>query len=557
MNLPLLTNRSFILSLAACVLVNALLISCQPTSPPLTPTQQSIRAELDTIDPVRDPLVTRTRIIDVHTHTFNSRYLPLRGVLHGKRDAFPPLSWLLSDNCATALAQAIAEKTELSSSATQSPKSRTLATTKIRSDFQTGPLCNVFLNLLDKAVRNGAWNPKYTSTEQLARIDEVAVAMNPAEVIAVTTAARMMGMEEAVESSEKNGAKIAIVRFFWMLTQNDADMPRIFREMHGPRNGPRITMVSHMMDLAPVYDQKPDGTDLIDFEREQIPRMQRFSKNSDGRLSYFVAYNPYRDSWQGGEPGDALRIVKEAVTRHGATGVKIYPPSGYRAAGNAIEKRPTTFFTDAPGKQWDARYGQLDPAAPSQDLDRKIESLLLWCIKNDIPVFTHCGHGEFEARKGYGILHANPKWWKAFLESHPAPGGGPCKLRLCLGHAGGEEFWTGVGDHQDWGAEVMELCTNYPNVYCEVSTGAFLSDPSMRARFVDHVGQAFRRSATSPYPLSKKLLYGTDWYLPDPDGPANILTATQRAFLHPILKPHFADYFYRNTLRFLNDGNSR
>ena len=46
--------------------------------------------------------------------------------------------------------------------------------------------------------------------------------------------------------------------------------------------------------------------------------------------------------------------------------------------------------------------------------------------REDIPVFTHCGHGEFEARKGYGEYHSHPRWWQQYLEKHSTPGS-PCR----------------------------------------------------------------------------------------------------------------------------------
>ena len=89
-------------------------------------------------------------------------------------------------------------------------------------------------------------------------------------------------------------------------------------------------------------------------------------------------------------------------------------------------------------------------------------------MTNDIPVFAHSGHDEFEARKGYGVHHSDPKFWGRFLEAHSCPGK-PCPLRLCLGHAGGDDYWFGNGEHEDWGLRAYELCTRYPDVYCEVS----------------------------------------------------------------------------------------
>jgi hypothetical protein len=85
------------------------------------------------------------------------------------------------------------------------------------------------------------------------------------------------------------------------------------------------------------------------------------------------------------------------------------------------------------------------------------------CVERDIPVFAHCSYGEFQAAKGYGERNGNPKYWLRLFKQHPELQ----KLRLCLGHAGGSDYWLGFGGHMGWGADVVTLCTNYPNVYCE------------------------------------------------------------------------------------------
>lgn len=335
-------------------------------------------------------------------------------------------------------------------------------------------------------------------------------------------------------------------------------MIRLFREAHrgAPGSGPP-SMVIHMIDLAPVHDQVPDGRALLDFESQQIRRVAALRRAFPGDVEYFVAWNPYRDHWNGGKPGDSLRIVQEAVTLHGAAGVKVYPPSGYRPAGNEIPPRPRSLFSPHPGRQWDARY-----AAYGKDggraLDAALEQLLEWCRSRDIPVFVHSGHGEFEARKGYGRRHSDPVFWRKYLEAHPEPDGSPCRLRLCFGHAGGADYWLGTGRLPEWGREVYGMCIRYPNVYCEVTADAALTRPDRKAQFAARLIELFAKSRNAgpgTYPFARKILYGTDWYLPDRSQPARVLQAAQTVFLHPDLHRHYADYFRRNALRFLKRGN--
>ena len=315
--------------------------------------------------------------------------------------------------------------------------------------------------------------------------------------------------------------------------------------------------VSHMMDLPPVYNQPEDGTCLLHFPTQQIQRMKHFKKAAGGRMEYFVAYNPYREHWRGGREGDSLRIVKDAIKNHGATGVKIYPPSGYRAAGNQIKLRQHV-LNKYPGQQWDARYGPWKDA--NTELNRRLNELLEWCCTNDVPVFTHCGTGEFEARKGYSIWHADPKYWNQWMEAYTKRTGRLCPLRLCLGHAGGDTYWFGGRKFVEWGDIVHQMCTTYPNVYCEVSAHADMINEDARAYYVSRLNNLFKASANlrtsrgETLAFSKKLLFGTDWYLPHQAPHQDIVKAAQTIFLHPSLKPHYRDYFHNNARRYLGSA---
>ena len=546
------------------------LTGCQ--SPPihLTPAQEKLAADLRWIDPHQDPLPSLTPVIDIHAHTFNARYLPLEGILLGKRDAAPPISSLITDHCARLTARALIDQTELSAIPGHEGIPRVDGTQELRRQGRPGPVCRILLGLVDKAIREGAWDPSKSVMEQMAIVDDMAATkMTVLERMAARAAARMMGMGDHVmagrETAETVSGIQAAVRFLWLLTQNDAAMVENYRAMHaGPPMLGKLTVVSHMMDLGPVYNQCPDGRSLLDFESQQVRRMEHFQAQPDSGLIYFVAYNPYRDFLTNCPPTDSLDLVRRAILEHGARGVKIYPPSGYRPAGNDIRPRPVGLFEKQPKRQWDARYARLGNN-PNHTLDQQLERLLEWCIAQDVPVFVHCGHQEFEARRGYGAHHADSLFWQQFLESHSTPGQ-PCTLRLCLGHAGGDEFWhdSRQNAYSEWGRRVYELCTRYPNVYCEITTDVAMTREEGRAILVERLARLFDESARASqapeltgvrHPFSQKLMYGTDWYLPDQGRPAAVLLGTQKAFLHERLRAHYADYFSANARRYLKLGS--
>jgi predicted TIM-barrel fold metal-dependent hydrolase len=443
------------------------------------------------------------------------------------------------------------ERTELASAAGQKAVSRVELTSQSHKHGDGGLICGIFLRLLDKAATKGAWQKGMNPEDQLEAIDKVADEMNLMERTAVMTATHMMGMEHQVDMST-NGLRGA-VRFLWFLTQNDADLPRLFQvQFKEPPMLGKPLMVSHMMDLAPVYNQFPSAEnpdELLDFEEKQLPRMAEFQARPGSNMIYFVAYNPYRDHWPKTRPGSAsLELVARAIEQHGAWGVKVYPPSGYRPSGNAIKKRPSGIRSRIAGQQYDARYRPL-PGDKNQALNDKLKKLLKWCIDKDVPVFVHAGTGEFEAQKGYGLYHSDPAFWQDFLKDNP-------NLRLCLGHAGGADFWFGGNKATKWGQAVYDMCRTYPNVYCEITTHAELVSADKQAFFVDRLASLFNenRNNRNPgqYEFSKKLIYGTDWYLPDASERKTVLLATQKAWLHDKLRKHYRDYFFGNALRYLN-----
>jgi predicted TIM-barrel fold metal-dependent hydrolase len=533
------------------------LSGCGTTKICLTPEQRCVLRELEQIDPRQDPIPAETPIVDIHTHTFNARYLPLQGILLGKRDAAFPITTLVTDKCATNIARQLINCTELDSPPAQCPARPKRSTEDVRATGNPGLICKIFLDIIDDAVKGGAWAPGKGHLEQLHAVDTVARNMSLRKKLAIRATTSMMGMQTHTKGGKETAETVdgiqAAMRFLWMLTQNDREIPEIYRAMQAkvPVKG-QITMISHMMDLGPVYDQAADGCALLDFPSEQVRRMEQYSKAANSGLYYFVAYNPYRDFLAGAPANAALEVVKEAWVHHGAKGIKVYPPSGYRAAGNDIEPRPCA-ISPVPGREWDARYAAMgqNQAARNATLDRELNTLLEWCISNDVPVLAHSGYGEFEARKGYGEYHSNPEFWERFLVSHSKPGE-PCKLRLCLGHAGGEDFWVGTGTHAEWGKRVFRLCTTYPNVYCEITTSDKMVEPTTRAYMAYSLIQLFEQTRAAPYPFAKKLLYGTDWPLPDQGKPEAVLLGTQRIFLHPKLRQFYADYFFGNANRFLN-----
>ena len=526
------------------------------------------RVESERLEPASDAdlrALGSVPIVDVHTHTFNARYLPLRNVLLGKRDA-ARAAILLQDDTAKRVAAAIASATPLEEieglprrvEDAYLPKEAangTPSTAAIRDDLaleaeraEAGFLAGLRSSLFDRyRDLRGDLGADEEQILALSGLDDV-----EARLLERLQSGDLQEVDWALRKLHEATGIASYGHFLASLVANDGLQDARFRADYAPGStgasegpaaggaSPIALHVSHMMDLAPVYGQEEDWVLLEPFALSQVPRMAHFQERAEARMVYFVAYNPFRDNrgpWGGS--GKALEIVREAIETHGAWGVKVYPPSGYRPARNAIPRRPATVTSEAPGKQWDARYAGVSNAL----LDRRLDALFAYCAERDLPVFAHCAPGEFEARKGYAAHMADPRWWRPVLERYP-------DLRLCFGHAGGPDFWfEGAGKHADWGRLVYELCVTYPNVYCEFGVYANVVDEDERAFFTHLLRELFARGEG----FEAKILYGSDWFMPREVGDqVAYLDAWRRTFHEQHLAPHYEGFFHANALAFLD-----
>jgi hypothetical protein len=279
----------------------------------------------------------------------------------------------------------------------------------------------------------------------------------------------------------------------------------------------------HMMDMDPHY---PRGRSRFDFVTEQIVRMQRLVAGYGRRLRTFVAYCPIRPN--------ALDVVHRALTTDGCIGVKFYPPSGYKPVENAD--------------------GEIFGDATAAEVNRRNLELFQLCVALDAPLFAHCSPGGMERVRGRTGKYSDPAHWRQALQLD-----GLAALRLCLGHAGGEDSWTAPhsmrGDSQwerSWGNAVVSLCTQYRNVYCEFGHFDSVLDDEQRSklrrrleRVVDAHGDAFGR----------KMMFGGDWHPLSRVPRFQDVVRVWRAMLRSstVLAPYEAAFFGDNALAYPAD----
>lgn len=500
-------------------------------------------------------LVREVPVVDIHTHTFNAHFLPIRNLALGRRDvhwaaffARPPLLIAITNYITRKTAKDIPPVNDPSELALMKEIAAKANETSAELEDGEKPVAPVTAGELQN-------DPRVTGFQKIAR-DEDAAKLTDIELKGLQGFVRMFAGEESA-NVDKETQKGEIAHFLKCLRTSDLELVNMFRQDHQKRV---VLMVSHMMDLAPVFGQKEDGTRLLPF-RDQIKRFRAQQQKANGRLLYFVAYNPFRDHFAGGGPGDAVALVKKAYDEQGAFGVKVYPPAGYTPFGNYIPKPPMKFDRQ-PRKQWEGRYQPDGVLVTREQLDERLLELFRWAVKCDVPLFVHTGNNEVQARKGYAEM-AKPARWVALLDAHKELK----NIRICFGHAGDSKYWFGTV-RKGWGEDVYQLCAKYPNIYCEFGVHDNIVDPDKRENFSARLAEliAESRADSKLFDFSTKILYGSDWYMPMMAGRdrVNYLNAHKDAILKVQLRPLggepnpvdteslYKNYFYRNAIAFLN-----
>lgn len=160
---------------------------------------------------------------------------------------------------------------------------------------------------------------------------------------------------------------------------------------------------------------------------EQVAVMGKIAANGDlPPVHGYAPFDPLRHAlFKAGKDGvdgrwDPMALLREALFESGFAGVKLYPPMGFRPAGNA---------GDAAASYPPAVASVLGGhAAVGAHLDAALEELWAFCAREDVPVMAHASNSNV-AGEDYGY-RADPTHWVALLARRPS-------LRVMLAHFGG------------------------------------------------------------------------------------------------------------------------
>ncbi|MFL6675587.1 MAG: amidohydrolase family protein [Massilia sp.] len=490
-----------------------------------------------------------SRIVDLHTHLFNARCLPLAGIFANALN-------LDADQCP--LARGLAKLVNLLAEPYLTADRYSLGGADTAwyvnqlADLAVAEFERPFLHANNADKARLLASPQAQESEIAICIGELERALNELDAIASGAAGllapasrnplgwvrnvvtRALNKLQQLADTVRDGVGEIedYVAFTFNMLASEKHMAQTLIKRYGD-GLPDLEFVHHMMDMQQAYvgggTTEKMVAPLYPFYDAQLLRMRDLARQLDGKVCGFAAFDPRRPNW---------REIMDSAIAKGFSGVKFYTAMGYLPIGNT-----------------------------SPEIEKRVLGFFRLCIEKDLPVFTHCTPVGFETRHHKG-LNADPRNWEKLLQAND---GEFAKLRLCFGHAGGGNV-THLGHHSaGWTAnpaewenrdnyayKVARLCAAYPNVYCEFAyiTELFEGTPQAqqqaRERFVANLIGVVNASKNGKYELSTKIAYGSDWNMPSmTKHPREYLNVFLELFGTGELAAYREEFFWKNAYRFL------
>ena len=267
-------------------------------------------------------------------------------------------------------------------------------------------------------------------------------------------------------------------------------------------NQPGTRVVDLMLPSLVDYDWwLAKGSATLTSLRAQVDVMRQIAIITRGRVHSFVPYDPLRqiafDLKHASE--DSFSLVKDAVEKSGCVGVKLYPPMGFAALGNAGLQGPngTNFWARDWLPAWTNRsdLGSL--------LDTATTTVLAWCEANQVPVMAHTNLSngvtpDFEALAG-------SQYWANALKAFPT-------LRVSFGHFGDTALVHDGLTRARAFAGLMNAGHARPGAFAYADAGYFVEVMGSEPALLANLRQLYDETASKgDAALANRFMYGTDW----------------------------------------------
>ena len=262
-------------------------------------------------------------------------------------------------------------------------------------------------------------------------------------------------------------------------------------------------------------------------------------------LSFFVPFDP----WRSIEDPNVLVNLRAWIESGQAIGIKIYPPMGFAALGNA--DLPDSAFPDGLA---DLVRAKGLPSGVGAALDNEMRKLFKLCEDLDAPLMAHVA--DSETIGGVMLKLPGPDYWAKALHEFP-------KLRVNLGHFGGVWRFADPSTDPDaikyrdeaeaWATGIVGLMGSYDNVYADF---AFFDQALEQIAPGNQASQAIgfiaTKAAASPV-LKQRLMFGSDWIMvgmlsAGSDYAQRVMTSMNYFFSDP---PTRENLRWRNAARYL------
>lgn len=260
-----------------------------------------------------------------------------------------------------------------------------------------------------------------------------------------------------------------------------------------------VQLVNLLVDYDAWLDDAPAAGSEVE---AQLRFWTRYARSADRRVAIelFAPYDPLRHAESrlttGDETGYFASIqnwVAGATSDIEIRGFKLYPPMGFRAAGNGAAP-PQARAGVAIHKRWAARGWKM--AEFGAEIERSLDLFFDLCSSRRIPVLAHASNSQ-ESYAGAGRL-ADPRHW---LER--AAKQGERSIAVCLAHFGDHDFGDEVS------AQVLRRNAASPSkIFFDLS----YADEILRGdapRLISRV----TRLCEAHDPECRWFLFGTDWIM--------------------------------------------
>jgi predicted TIM-barrel fold metal-dependent hydrolase len=230
----------------------------------------------------------------------------------------------------------------------------------------------------------------------------------------------------------------------------------------------------------------------------QVHVMRQMAIVTGGRVHAFVPFDPLRQVAFTLEktPEDSLTLMQKAIREDGAVGVKLYPPMGFAALGNAA-KDGKGFWKQPWLPDW------ADRADLGQLLDGAMRQVFNWCQAEQVPLMAHTSQSNGPSKDFEELTGA--QYWKQALAEFP-------RLRVSFGHFGGSAPLENGLDRARSFADLMSAGGTAAGSRAFADAGYFVEVLSKEPQMLALVRKLYEETSNKgDAALANRFLYGTDW----------------------------------------------